>query len=151
MLFSRWDLKLLDCMLGIVFEILMHLFVWHSDSYLNMVVLTLANGTFCICYQKMETPYTIDRRSPVKRSKKSPGPVWFWIEFLSNLSQCVNSFCCFFLIGKILFWACILFKTVNTKALKWYKLISFISWKHITNWNSFLPRIFDIFDAFWSK
>lgn len=44
------------------------------DSYLNMVVLTLANGTFCICYQKMETPYTIDRRSPVKRSKKSPGP-----------------------------------------------------------------------------
>uniref|UniRef100_K1S5G6 Protein pigeon n=1 Tax=Magallana gigas TaxID=29159 RepID=K1S5G6_MAGGI len=44
------------------------------NSYLNMVVLTLANGTFCICYQKMETPYTIDRRSPVKRSKKSPGP-----------------------------------------------------------------------------
>ncbi|XP_056000277.1 protein pigeon-like isoform X3 [Ostrea edulis] len=44
------------------------------DSYLNMVVLTLANGTFCICYQKMETPYTADRRSPVKRAKKSPGP-----------------------------------------------------------------------------
>nr|XP_022297061.1 protein pigeon-like isoform X2 [Crassostrea virginica] len=43
------------------------------DSYLNMVVLTLANGTFCICYQRMDTPYTVDRRSPVKRPKKSPG------------------------------------------------------------------------------
>nr|XP_022297086.1 uncharacterized protein LOC111106637 isoform X2 [Crassostrea virginica] len=44
-----------------------------SDSYLNMVVLTLPNGTFCICYQRMDTPYTVDRRSPVKRPKKSPG------------------------------------------------------------------------------
>ncbi|XP_062594543.1 protein pigeon-like isoform X3 [Saccostrea cucullata] len=51
-----------------------HLDCGIPDSYLNMVVLTLANGTFCICYQKMSSPYTVDRRSPVKRAKVSPGP-----------------------------------------------------------------------------
>ncbi|XP_061187577.1 protein pigeon-like isoform X1 [Saccostrea echinata] len=51
-----------------------HLDCGIPDSYLNMVVLTLANGTFCICYQKMVSPYTVDRRSPVKRAKISPGP-----------------------------------------------------------------------------
>ncbi|KAJ8301715.1 hypothetical protein KUTeg_020702 [Tegillarca granosa] len=48
--------------------------VYHGipDPFLNLSVLTQSNGTFCICYQHMETPYTHDRKTPVKRSRRSP-------------------------------------------------------------------------------
>ncbi|XP_033745955.1 protein pigeon-like isoform X2 [Pecten maximus] len=47
------------------------------DLFLNMVVLTQTNGTFCVCYQHLtETPYNGERRrSSSRRSRKSPAHV----------------------------------------------------------------------------
>lgn len=43
------------------------------DLFLNMVVLTQNNGTYCVCYQHLtETPYGERRRSSSRRSRKSP-------------------------------------------------------------------------------
>ncbi|XP_060084414.1 protein pigeon-like [Ylistrum balloti] len=45
------------------------------DMFLNMVVLTQTNGTFCVCYQLLtETPYGERTRSS-SRSRKSPAHV----------------------------------------------------------------------------
>ncbi|OWF35045.1 protein pigeon-like [Mizuhopecten yessoensis] len=44
------------------------------DLFLNLVVLTQSNGTYCVCYQHLtETPYNGERaRSSSRRSRKSP-------------------------------------------------------------------------------
>ncbi|KAK3102613.1 hypothetical protein FSP39_012649 [Pinctada imbricata] len=51
------------------------LFYFLLDPFLNVSVLTQPNGTFCICHQQLETPYSMDRKTPVKRTRKSPAQV----------------------------------------------------------------------------